>query len=69
MDVDEEQNWPYEAINKTYRAAMGAFDYFKFPTMRNIFLCPEPEACAVFTVQDMVANGQEKLVPVGPPHL
>lgn len=43
---------------------MGAFDSFKFSTMRNIFLCPEPEACAVFTVQDMVANGREKLVPV-----
>ncbi|KAK3386787.1 hypothetical protein B0H63DRAFT_140781 [Podospora didyma] len=65
MVVTHPAEWPYEAINKTYRAVTAAFDKLMFPTRRNIYLVPEPEACAVFTVQDMIAfpAGNQTLVP------
>ncbi|KAK5653400.1 hypothetical protein OQA88_8885 [Cercophora sp. LCS_1] len=64
MVITHPVEWKYEALNKTYRAVTGAFSKKMFPTRRNIYLVPEPEACAVFTVQDMLNNsGSNTLIP------
>ncbi|KAK3343427.1 hypothetical protein B0T25DRAFT_464384 [Lasiosphaeria hispida] len=63
MVITHPAGWPYEALNKTFRATMGAFNKKIFPTRRNIYLVPEPEACAVFTVQDMIVSGENNMVP------
>ncbi|KAK3311887.1 hypothetical protein B0H66DRAFT_486708 [Apodospora peruviana] len=55
-------DWPYEALNKTFRAVVRSFSKRMFPTRRNIYLVPEPEACAVFTVQDMIAPTSKPLL-------
>jgi hypothetical protein len=43
------QVWSYEAQNKTVRAVLKAFSKSYFPMLRNISLCNEPEACALYT--------------------
>jgi hypothetical protein len=48
----QSQKWSYRARNKTFKAVEGAFKGAKIPLVRNIFLCSEPEACALYTVQD-----------------
>ncbi|KAK0705690.1 hypothetical protein B0H67DRAFT_389369 [Lasiosphaeris hirsuta] len=63
MVITHPAGWPYEALNKTFRATMGAFHKKMFPTRRNVYLVPEPEACAVFTVQDMITSGENNMVP------
>ncbi|KAM6530471.1 hypothetical protein FALCPG4_008599 [Fusarium falciforme] len=55
--------WGYEPLNKLYRAAMGAFHKQMFPTLRNVYFVPEPEACALFTVQQLIRNKEDSLIP------
>ncbi|KAH6665783.1 hypothetical protein B0J14DRAFT_605889 [Halenospora varia] len=54
--------WKYEALNKLYQAVMGAFDPVTFPTIRHVYLVSEPEACALYTIQDSVAKGKNSLI-------
>lgn len=61
MDLQE---WGYAPLNKLYRASMGAFHKQMFPTRRNIYLVPEPEACALFTIQDLISSNEDNLIPV-----
>lgn len=56
--------WKYEALNKLYQAVMGAFDPVTFPTIRHVYLVSEPEACALYTIQDSVAKGKNSLIVV-----
>lgn len=35
-----------------------------FPTLRDIFFTSEPEACALYTVQDMLMKDRNSLIPV-----
>jgi hypothetical protein len=55
--------WSYEAMNKTYRAVIGAFPKAIFPTLRDISFTSEPEAWALYTVQDMLKNDHNTLIP------
>ncbi|KAM5344569.1 hypothetical protein ACJ41O_013104 [Fusarium nematophilum] len=55
--------WGYEPLNKLYRAAMGAFHKQLFPTIRNVYLISEPEACALFTVQQLIHKMENNLIP------
>ncbi|KAI8665736.1 hypothetical protein NCS56_01010700 [Fusarium sp. Ph1] len=55
--------WGYEPLNKLYRAAMGAFHKQMFPTLRHVYFVPEPEACALFTVQQLIRNKEDSLIP------
>ena len=48
-------------MNKTYRAVMGAFPSGRFPTLRDIYFTSEPEASALWVVQDLVAKENWKL--------
>lgn len=41
--------WSYEAKNQTVQAVRRAFSENLFPTLRDIALCTEPEACAAYT--------------------
>lgn len=41
-------------MNKTYRAVLSAFSRELFPKFRNTFFISEPEACALFTVRDLL---------------
>lgn len=43
---------------------MGAFHKQMFPTLRNVYFVPEPEACALFTVQQLIRNKEDSLIPV-----
>ncbi len=56
-------------MNHTYRATIGAFPKAMFPTLRNIFFVPEPEACGVFTVQDLDRSKENSLMPVRSPSI
>ena len=58
------QEWTYEPLNKLYRAAMGSFHKKMFPTRRDVYLVTEPEACALFTVQDLISTSEDNLIPV-----
>jgi hypothetical protein len=40
--------WPYEAMNKIYRAFVGAFPKRMFPSLQNTYFTSEPEACALY---------------------
>lgn len=51
-------------MNRLYRAAMGAFHKQMFPTLRNVYFVPEPEACALFTVQQLIRSKEDSLIPV-----
>ncbi|KAF4625147.1 hypothetical protein G7Y89_g13022 [Cudoniella acicularis] len=55
--------WSYEASNKTFRAINGALSKNMFPTLRDIFSTSEPEACALYTVQDMLQKDHNSLIP------
>lgn len=55
-------NWKYEALNKTYRAIMGAMPQGKFPKLRDVYMISEPEACALYTVRDMIDRERNTLV-------
>ncbi|RSM12109.1 hypothetical protein CEP52_002587 [Fusarium oligoseptatum] len=55
--------WGYEPLNRLYRAAMGAFHKQMFPTLRNVYFVPEPEACALFTVQQLIRSKEDSLIP------
>lgn len=55
--------WKYEAMNKTYRAVMGAFHSGMFPTLRNVSFASEPESWALYTIQDMLLKGHDVLIP------
>ncbi|KAL2679377.1 hypothetical protein Neosp_010151 [[Neocosmospora] mangrovei] len=59
--------WGYEPLNKLYRAATGAFHKQMFPTLRHVYFVPEPEACALFTVQQLIRNKEDSLIPVSCP--
>jgi hypothetical protein len=56
-------------MNKTFRAVAGAFHKGMFPKLRGISLTPEPEACALYTVQDMLMKDHNTLIPVRLPPL
>jgi hypothetical protein len=51
-------------MNKTYRAVVGAFAKGMFPTLRDISFASEPEAWALYIVQDLVKKGHDILIPV-----
>jgi hypothetical protein len=51
-------------LNKLYRATMGSFRKQLFPTRRNVYFISEPEACALFTVQQLIDNKENNLIPV-----
>ncbi|KUJ12158.1 uncharacterized protein LY89DRAFT_688619 [Mollisia scopiformis] len=55
--------WKYEAMNKTFRAAMGAFHSGMFPTIRNVSFASEPESWALYTIQNLLAKGHDVLIP------
>ncbi|KAK4161201.1 hypothetical protein QBC43DRAFT_244237 [Cladorrhinum sp. PSN259] len=63
ITVTHPVDWSYPALNKTFRAVTSAFSTKLFKTRRNIYFVSEPEACAVFTLQDMIAAGENPLVP------
>ena len=63
ITVTHPVEWSYSALNRTFRAVTGAFNHKMFKTRRDIYFVPEPEACAVFTLQDMIASGQSPLIP------
>ncbi|KAK0706279.1 hypothetical protein B0T26DRAFT_726089 [Lasiosphaeria miniovina] len=64
MVITHPVEWSYEALNNTYRAVTGAFNKHMFSTRRNVYFVPEPEACAVYTVQQMISEAQGRsLVP------
>lgn len=48
---------------------MGAFNKRTFKTLRDISLTSEPEACALYTVQDMLMKDYNSLIPVRLPLL
>ncbi|KAI9786203.1 MAG: hypothetical protein M1839_007613 [Geoglossum umbratile] len=56
-------SWSYEAMNKTFRAVVGAFPQGMFPTLRDISFTSEPEACALYTIQDLITNDRNPLIP------
>jgi hypothetical protein len=41
-------------MNKTFKAVRGAFSKELFPTREHIYAVSEPEACALFTAQDLI---------------
>jgi len=46
------QNWPYEALNSTYRAITGAgFNRANFPRLNDVMFITESEAAARYTVR------------------
>ena len=51
-------------MNKTYRASVAALPKEMFPTLRDVYLVPEPEACALYTVQEMIKKDRNSLIPV-----
>lgn len=59
-----EQKWSYDAINATITSLRQAFHEGLFPTFRDIFVLPEPEACALFTVDDLLRKNHHVLIPV-----
>ncbi len=44
-------------MNKTYRAVLLAFNRELFPKFRNTYFISEPEACALYTVTDLLKKG------------
>ena len=63
MVVTHPVDWSYEAMNKTYRAVTGAFRNAMYPTLRDIYFSTEPEACALNTVSELLAQDRHSLVP------
>ncbi|KAI0127153.1 hypothetical protein BJ170DRAFT_363890 [Xylariales sp. AK1849] len=61
--VTHPASWSYEAMNKTFRAVRGALPRRMFPTLRDISFTPEPEACALYTVQDLLVQDHFPLIP------
>ncbi len=59
-----EQSWTYEAMNTTIRCVKAAFFVGMFKKVRNFFVVSEPEACALFTVQDMLQQQHDGLYEV-----
>jgi hypothetical protein len=51
-------------MNKTFRAVMGAFPPGMFPTLRDVSFISEPEACALYTIQDMLKKNLTTLIKV-----
>jgi hypothetical protein len=64
LAITHPAKWSYEAQNKTFRAVTSAFNSQMFPNRKNIYMMSEPEACALDTVQDMLANKHNTLIPV-----
>ncbi|KAI9777865.1 MAG: hypothetical protein M1839_008542 [Geoglossum umbratile] len=56
-------HWPYDAMNELFRAVVGAFPRGMFPTLRDIYFVPEPEACALYTIQDLTVKDCHSLIP------
>ncbi|KAF2866044.1 hypothetical protein BDV95DRAFT_584773 [Massariosphaeria phaeospora] len=56
-------NWPYEAVNKTYRAVMAAFPKLMYGNVRDVYMTTEPEACALYTVTELLAEQHNTLIP------
>ncbi|KAF2473741.1 uncharacterized protein BDR25DRAFT_341026 [Lindgomyces ingoldianus] len=56
-------NWSYEALNKTYRAVMAAFPKRMYGGLRHVYMTTEPEACSTYTVQELLNNRTNKLIP------
>jgi hypothetical protein len=63
MVVTHPVDWSYEAMNKTYRAVTGAFRKGMYPTLRDIYFSTEPEACALNTVSELLAQDRHSLIP------
>ncbi|KAI9868849.1 MAG: hypothetical protein M1813_004700 [Trichoglossum hirsutum] len=61
--ISHPASWSYEAINKTFRAVLGAFHGGMFPTLRDFYFTSEPEACALYTAQDLVKKDRCPLIP------
>jgi hypothetical protein len=40
-------------MNTTYRAVVAAFPNSMFPTLQRVFFTSEPEACALYTIEDL----------------
>ncbi|KAH8656646.1 hypothetical protein BGZ60DRAFT_567767 [Tricladium varicosporioides] len=55
-------SWEYESLNKTYQVVLGAFNHHLFPRRRHIYLVSEPEACALYILQDSIAKGKNTLI-------
>jgi hypothetical protein len=62
--ITHPSNWSYKAQNKTVRAVLGAFSKKVFPTLRNISLFTEPEACALYTAHRAALADRARLHPV-----
>ncbi|KAF2813601.1 uncharacterized protein BDZ99DRAFT_568759 [Mytilinidion resinicola] len=62
MVVTHPVGWSYEAMNKTFRAITGAFQKGMFKTLRDIYFSTEPEACALNTIQELLAADHHCLV-------
>jgi hypothetical protein len=56
--------WNYDAINATIKAIRGAFHGGRFPNIRDFYIVSEPEACALYTIQDMINKSHDNVVPV-----
>jgi len=56
-------------MNNLFRAVVGAFPEGMFPTLRDIYFVPEPEACALYIVQDLIMESHNPLIPVRLPLL
>lgn len=54
-------SWGYDAINATIGAVRGACHKGIFPKIRDFYIVSEPEACALFTVRDMIKEGHNSL--------
>jgi hypothetical protein len=48
--------WPDNARSKLLRAVCRAFNNDILPTRRNIHVISEPEACALYVIQDVIRN-------------
>ncbi|KAF2395573.1 hypothetical protein EJ06DRAFT_268430 [Trichodelitschia bisporula] len=60
--VTHPAGWTYEAKNKTVRAVLGSFTNQMLPLLRNIFVTTEPEACALYTIRDLLGRDLNTLV-------
>ncbi|KAF2737635.1 actin-like ATPase domain-containing protein [Polyplosphaeria fusca] len=55
-------NWPYDALNKTFRAVMSAFPRRWYGALRDVYLMTEPEACSAHTVAELSKQSNNPLL-------
>ena len=53
--------WPDDALNSLLRAVCGAFNEDILPTRRHIHVVTEPEACALYVIQDVIRSDTTNL--------